>query len=281
MSDWQGILNKPPETHNSDELLGWFTRMAQCLLNELTFVAAGRPHRFAEIEFYYHGEGHPDIFTHRDPIQQQYGRWYFHRTQGEYRSGSFKGLDLAFGEGTNFGGVLIRCIGTPDGNLIDGPSLCVDHLLKETGMDTVAALDKAIDGRRAWDGGNLLRLERAEPPRNQPLYSSGRVGLSLKRFKSSSTATRYILRPYRFLSEPNRIKKGKTYLVLALHAQGKSAAEISQLTGSPGRSVQKYIEDFEAGKSEADFGRYFGIDLSTGDLCRLHGTWYAQMKQPT
>jgi hypothetical protein len=28
----------------------------------------GEPHRLVEVEFYYHGEGHPDPFAHRDPL---------------------------------------------------------------------------------------------------------------------------------------------------------------------------------------------------------------------
>ena len=39
--------------------------------------------------------------------------------------------------------------------------------------------------------------------------------------------------------------------------------------------MQRYIDDFEAGKQTTDFGPYFGKDLTAKDLCRLHGTWLA------
>ena len=63
-----------------------------------------------EVEVYYHAADHPDPFAHRDPAQLHVGRWYFHRTGGTYRGGSFKGLDLAFGGSAAHAGVLIRGI---------------------------------------------------------------------------------------------------------------------------------------------------------------------------
>jgi len=62
--------------------------------------------------------------------------------------------------------------------------------------------------------------------------------------------------------------------------QGASADNIRDLTGCPRQSIQRYIEDFEAGRSAEDFSSYFGIDLSPQALCRLTGTWYAKMSQP-
>src|SRR5262245_54518774 len=129
MSDWHQLLRKPDALRGSDELGPWFTAVAARLLNGAALLAGGVRHRFTEIEFYYHGDGHLDPFAHRDPVQLHVGRWYFHRTAGVYRSGSFKGLDLSFGDGTAFGGVLIRGLATEDDVLVDGPSLCVDHLL--------------------------------------------------------------------------------------------------------------------------------------------------------
>ena len=51
-------------------------------------------------------------------------------------------------------------IETPEGKLIDGPSLTVDHLLDVTGADSVAQLDRAIGGQRrimgVWELGPLF-----------------------------------------------------------------------------------------------------------------------------
>jgi hypothetical protein len=93
MSDWADLCERPKKLTEANAA-DWFDEIAERLLNETRLVVAREPHRFIEIEFYYFDKDHPDPFTHRDPIQLECGRWYFHRTRGEYRSGSFKGLDL-------------------------------------------------------------------------------------------------------------------------------------------------------------------------------------------
>jgi hypothetical protein len=271
------VLQKP-DTLTDATAQEWFRRIADELLTHFALVVGGQFHRFAEIEFYYFSKDHhPDPFTHRDPVQLESGRWYFHRTHGTYRSGSFKGLDLTFGDGQAHGGILIRGIEGP-AKLIDGPSLCVDHLLGTTGARDVASLDQEIAGRPAWDMDSPLHLVFAS--RRKDFYRSGRVGLTLKYAKTSSKdRTSYILRPYRYLTEPRGTAKGKTYLVLALYAEGTKPEKIQQLTGCPKKSIERYIADYEAGKAEPNFDRYLGKDLTPTELCRLHGTWYGQMKQ--
>ena len=269
MSDWPTLMRRPSNLPAGAE--EWFTQIAERLMNGSVLMVGNEAHRFVEVEFYYKGEGHPDPFTHGDALQLETGRWYFHRTAGVYRGGSFKGLDLTFGSAGAYGGVLIRGIETADGSLVDGPSLCVDHLLEKTRCRTVAELDDAIGGRVAWDSNNVLFLDEASAA-SKPLLRSARVGLSLKKARAASDMPRYIVKRYRYLSEPRRTAKGKTYLVLALHAEGKTADEICQLTGCPRSALQRYLADYEAGRQESDFQSYVGIDLSPKDLCRLHGT---------
>lgn len=269
MSDWPSLLRK------REPLGDWFTRMAEQLLNGSRLLVGRQPYRLVEIEFYYWSKTHPDPFTHRNPIQFHIGHWYFHRTHGAYRGGSFKGLDLTFGRRDASGGILIRGLETPDGQRIDGPSLCVDHLLDATGAATVAELDRAIQKRLAWEKGNPLILEMADSLENRPLFRSPRIGLMLKKVAARTEASRFVMRPYRYLTEPRRIKKGKLHLVLALHAQGMDVEQIQRLTNSSHRAVERYIADFERGRKEADFAPYFGRDLSPAELCRLYGVWFA------
>jgi 3-methyladenine DNA glycosylase Mpg len=277
MSDWQSVLCRPDAVQEDEELEGWFDDMAGRLLNGSRLLVGDRGHRFVEIEFYYCGDIHPDPFTHRDPLQLECGRWYFHRTRGTYRSGSFKGIDLTFGDGKAFGGVLIRSIEAEDGTLIDGPSLCVDYLLRTSGYPDVASLDRAIAGRDAWDTDSPLVLEEAADEERE-VYRSARVGLSLKKAVASSQMPRYVMRPYRYLTEPRRVSKGKAHVVLALHAQGETPEAIHKLTGCPRASIQRYIADFESGRREKDFSAYLGVELNPEKLSRLHGTWHARMK---
>lgn len=271
MSDLPALLQKPAGL-TDDAAAAWFDAIASCLLNEHHLIVGGEAHRLAEIEFYYYASIHPDPFAHRDPIQHHTGRWYFHRSHGVYRGGSFKGVDLAFGDGEAFGGVLFRSVETADGTLIVGPSLLVDHLLARSAAGDVASLDRVIGERLAWDGASPLVLVPSPQPCASQVFRTARVGLTLRRSKKRDAGVHYIVRNYRYLTEPRRIGKGKPHMVVALHMQGIAADEIARLTGSPKRSIDRYIADFNAGKKEPSFDRYYGKDLTPGELCRLHGT---------
>jgi hypothetical protein len=267
---------KPAHITADEHFEAWFEQLVGKLLNEVDFVVGGAAHRFAELEAYYHGEGHADLFAHRDPVQLENGRWYFHRTRGEYRGGSFKGLDLAFGDGRAHFGLLVRAVVTPQGVIIDGPSLTVDYLLAQTKAKDVAALDAMIAGRKVWDATAPVFVRPSAEPRQAAVYRSSRVGLSLKKAHGKPDAPRFVARPYRFLTEPRGISKGKVHLVLALHRKGETAEGIAKLTGCPKKTVERYVKDFEAGKSVGEFTGYVGKELSTAELCKLLGTWAAK-----
>lgn len=267
----------PPPDFTSAASGVWFAALADRLLNRSRLVVNGRPHRLIEVEAYYHSAAHPDPFAHRDPVQLHPGRWYFHRSRGAYRGGSFKGLDLTFGDGASFGGVLFRGLETPDGTVIDGPSLLVDHLLTTTGFPMVAALDAAIGTRHVWASDSPLSLVSVD---DQPrrVWASLRVGLGLKtkQFRADDTTTiSYLLRSDRFLTEPRKTKKGKPHLVLPLLAAGMPPDEVSRETGSPLAAVKRYAAAFAAGKDEPSAEPFFGAALGPADLCRLYGWWRA------
>ena len=266
------ILDNPPDGAPVDE--AWFDTIAALLLGQVALVAGGKAHRLVEIEFYYSGGAHPDPFAHCDPIQQQNGTWYFHRDEGSYRGGSFKGLDVTFGLGA-FGGVLIRTIrADEDGKVVNGCSLCVDHLLSQTGHASVAELDGEINGRNIWDAASPLHLRLdAAPPENT--WKTARVGLTLKRAYKHREMKRYIMRPYRYLTDARAVKKGRLHHIIGLHKAGQTPAEIRALTGSPARSIQKYIDNYTEGLAIDSLGRWYGKSLKNDDLCRIHGAFHA------
>jgi hypothetical protein len=270
-SQWQQLLLEPDKLDDDSDHAAWFDAVARRLLCGCRAMVRNQPHRFTEVEIYYHGGKHLDPFAHCDPIQKGTGLWYFHRTNGVYRGGSFKGVDVTFGGTGAFGGVLIRGIEADDATLTDGPSLTVDRLLARTGASTVAELDTAIDLKPVWDASSLLRLEWLPDLLERPLVKTPRIGLSLKRLRKADTPPRFIMRHYRYLSEPRRISKGKLHMVLALHAEGRTVAEIRELTGCNKGAIERYIADREAGTKESDFTPYFGKDLGPKELCRLHG----------
>jgi hypothetical protein len=268
MTPWPD-LRKPRAL--SDRTAGdWFAGIAAALLNRARWVIAGRAHRITECEFYFRGPEHDDPFTHGDPVQVHAGRWYFHKTAGVYRGGSFKGVDVTFGDGTAKGGILIRGAETADGRRIDGPSLLVDHLLESCGHRTVDGFDRELAERLVWDRSAPMYLAESKDA-GWPVFTSARVGLSLRKAWPGSTKPAYLTREYRFFTEPRRIAKGKPHMVMALHRAGRSAAEIRETTGVPAKSIGTYIVEYEAGVAGGRFEDYFGKEIGPKDVCRLHG----------
>ena len=102
------------------------------------------------------------------------------------------------------------------------------------------------------------------------------MGLTLKYVGADSEKRRYVVRPYRYLTEPRRIAKGKLHMVLALHVDGKSPDEIRALTNATKGAIGRYLADFAEGRDEEDFTPYFGRELGPKDLARLHGLWDAR-----
>jgi hypothetical protein len=273
---WQALLLEPDRLDGDNDFAAWFDNIARRMLCGCRLLVAGQAIRLTEIEMYYHGGSHLDPFSHQEAITKNTGRWYFHRTSGVYRGGSFKGLDLSFGGPEAFGGILIRSFETDDGTLVDGPSLCVDYLLSRTGKATVALLDEAIAGRLAWEGASPLYLQWLTHLEDRTLSKTARVGLSMKRFRPSELPARFILKPYRYLSEPRRISKGKLHVVIAMHARGILPSEIRDRTGCPTGAIERWVTDYQEGITESDFTPYFGIELGPRELARLHGSWYAK-----
>ena len=81
----------------------------------------------------------------------------------------------------------------------------------------------------------------------------------------------YLIRPYRFLTEPAAIAKGKVQMVMGLHRALRTPDEIRRATRCPARSIDTYIAEYEAGLRAGRFEDYFGKELGPKDLCRLHG----------
>jgi 3-methyladenine DNA glycosylase Mpg len=277
----EALQKLSPAAHTAEQAYGAvFREIADLLLNQTTLYIAQRPYRVTELEFYWSGPAHIDPFSHGQAMQKQLGAWYFHRAGRQYRSGTYKGLDVAFGNREAFGGILLRSIealaapgrlpGALPGALIDGPCMVVDHILAITASPSIDALVSRFDVTiENTDRRSPLYLELAAGSgRNQTVYATPRIGLTLKK-GTTEARQRYIARHYRFLSEPARIRKGKPHLITALHQQGRLPAEISALTGTRLSVLQGYLEAFEAGRTAPI--EEFGGDLSTSELCRLLG----------
>ena len=83
-------------------------------------------------------------------MQKESGKWYFHKQGGTYKSGTYMGLDLAFGKGNQAaGGISLRSLIPADvinckvfekpahyndlkKDFIEGPCNCVRKILETT-----------------------------------------------------------------------------------------------------------------------------------------------------
>jgi 3-methyladenine DNA glycosylase Mpg len=183
-------------------------QIAEYVLNGVNLVVGTSRCRIVEVEYY----ADPDPYIHGTPEQATAYRWYFHKSGTSFRGGTFKGLDLTFGnviaEHVHHGGVLIRSIRTPSGALIEGPCKVVDFILNHTGAGTIVQL-VALCGSyppSATQTSSILYLEETSIT-HLPIFQGPRVGLSVSH-------PQYLMKPLRFTTVPTELKKGRALLIL-------------------------------------------------------------------
>lgn len=255
----------------------WFRALAARLLCGARLWVGADAHRIREIEFYYQDEHHPDPFAHAHPYQTSCARWYLHRNGAGLRNGTYKGIDITFGPRHGRGGILLRSI-EPEarpGEIVDGSALCVERMLALTGAPDVSTLDARIGPHLVDDRHCPIRIEALSlPDEDLELWATARVGLTLKRAHRHSKMPGYIVRPYRFLSAPRAIKKGRLQLLLAMLLCGLDIDDIRRLTGSPRPTIERAQSHLLQGIRERGTTTpeaYFGRSLDTADQCTLHG----------
>lgn len=267
---WHGLFRRPDCVADEAVRDAWFCRVADALLRRARLVVAGQGFRLLEVEIYRRADDQPDPFAHAEPAQLHPGRWYFHQTAGHYRGGSYKGLDITFGDGRSYGGILIRSVEDAAGRIINGPSLLVDRILSLTSIATVAALDRAI-GPAIWNPRSPVFLALNPDALKVEIYRSARVGLSLKRVAPTTDNLRHLLRPDRFVVEPARIRKGRLHVTLAMMRRGESDQRIAAATGVAAIALRRYREQFEIGRRLDSVGDFAGRLIDWRRLCLLHG----------
>jgi hypothetical protein len=291
-------------------------QLASFLLAGCTLVAGGRRFSLLEVEVYLKGAEHDDPFAHGQAVQFHPARWYFHKTGSGYREASRKGLDVTCGrEGSFAGGVLIRAArDRATGELIEGPSLLVDAVLRELGhskvRDLVASLPAHLsalpaEGSRlylaadAGSGGSAApqappkrrKLEQQQQPAAAAPVACARVGLAIKPGDARERQKlRYLARPYRFVCEPARLRKGRPQLVLGVLSSvsgdpslaSVTQAQLQQAAEQSGASlavVTAARQAFLQGRALQPQQLELGASLSSDKLCKLLGCAYSQQQQ--
>lgn len=230
----------------------------------------GNIRRICEVEFYFCGGAHDDTFTHCDEMQMLNGRWYFHKTGKKYRSGNYKGLDITFGmDNKGYGGILLRSIADVDGNnYSSGPCLLVNEILETNGVSEVADIVKMEGFSEHGDHqGSLFYIEERELT-SAPIYESPRFGLTLKDISGKRPS--FIMQDYRYVTFPEKNKKGKPHLAVCLHRKGTAKKDISKALKSPAKSVDGWIVAYEEGAKQEP-SAFEGKKLTNSDVCSLYG----------
>lgn len=175
-----------------------FAKIATGIFSRTILKVRSKSYRIMEIEFYYYSKGHPDIFAHRDETQRKRGHWYFHKKEGSY-----KGLDVTFGDGTYYGGILLRAIENLDNGLYtEGPSKLVDEILRLHEHKKVRILLKdKLD--------LFLEIKNKAHTSIKGIYKGKRIGL---RPKAQDSDGIFINKEYRFCADITKVKKNRKNL---------------------------------------------------------------------
>ncbi|MBM3436131.1 MAG: hypothetical protein FJY07_07975 [Bacteroidetes bacterium] len=141
---------------------------------------------------------HNDIYVHGHELQQTSHRWYYHGS----------GIDLTFGNGEFFGGILLRALFNIGNNKYTYGPL---QILTEIFGSFPGIHDTNLKFGLIPDEAGILKYE--EP------IAAPRIGLNPKHDPDMAT------RNYRFLIMPKRKHADKTGIVKAMEEQGKYTQE--------------------------------------------------------
>mmetsp|Transcript_51611 Transcript_51611/g.119956 ORF Transcript_51611/g.119956 Transcript_51611/m.119956 type:complete len:262 (+) Transcript_51611:3-788(+) len=259
-------------------------------MNQWDLWIGDKPHCIAELEAYVHAPAHQDPYTHGDEGQNCCGAWYFHRKGGSFKAGSFKGLDLACGDGARgvSAGLLLRSVRPLEpasAKVTEGPSLLVDLILK---LNERASISEFVSGRSAAElnaeATEGLCLKRAASPRTDSVWPAPRVGLVLRQDEQGKThmaggrPADFVARFYRFSTVPTRLSKFRGgFGVAAYLGAGVAASELATQLGMP--KMVEYAAAADRGRCKLP-EEFADKQISTQpDLCELVGCCFAASKK--
>jgi len=195
-------------TINEDKIDDDFQRIANDILNNWVLKVEDALYRITELEFYYRDDGkkHDDSYIHGHELQRQKGKWYFHGS----------GIDITFGNGKAYGGILIRAIckvneGTK--KYCYGPLNCILEIFSN--LSNIYKPEMSFCLIPATD----MLFEKEKPLR------ALRVGLNSE--KDPIMHGKY----YRFFVMPTQKHADKTGIAEALRNQGIDETEIKNIWG--------------------------------------------------
>lgn len=180
-----------------------FKRIATELMNDWVLQVNAKRYRIAEVEFYFVSDKHPDPYTHKHPLQQEMGKWYFHGS----------GIDITFGNNNYHGGILLRAIYDCDiKRYFYGP------------LNTVAEIFSNFSN--VFEGKFTFMLSPAVPTEFdiEEAISAPRVGLN------PNLNQEYCKKRYRFLIMPQEKHANKGEIAESMRSS-KNLDEIAKIFG--------------------------------------------------
>lgn len=81
------------------------------------------------------------------------------------------------------------------------------------------------------------------------------------------------MKAYRYFIYPQLMKKGKTYMICALHfVDGLDVAAIQKVSKTGKATIENYLRDFETGKAKnGNVESFRNLNLNAAQLCQLYG----------
>ncbi len=241
-----------------------FYEITKNLMNHFVLKIDTLEIEFTEVEFYYFEcQYHTDLYVHLDLLQKESSEYLYVHKKPKGRGG----IDLTFGNGKFFGGILIR--GIKDGDIfIFGPAKVREHISKKMGIQECDHCDHNVlqDKFEDLKNKNGISLQKRDQSKEQyDILHSTRIGLDPKVHKEYSNAL------YRFVRldslEAKKDKLFDTYDNLRERTKPKA---ISYLTGvcknfsneksmmeevKNNKQLIKNIEEYEQKVSESFFQR--------------------------
>jgi hypothetical protein len=211
-----------------------------------------------------------------------------------------------------YGGILIRSIKNErSGDIIEGPSLVVDQILKACGVNTNGGIRRLVETIWTYKNGimkgmensnNIVYLELKSKTKNVNLINNMHVFPATKKRKLSDegneklqnlkisieslpiyTSPRvglcwtnaeqmvYFLKPYRYFVHPRLLKKGRAPLIAGLISQVRDCQEIAEIVGMSISSVSTYYSEYTKGKQSCKIAEFLGKRLNIVMFCRMAG----------
>ena len=174
-----------------EEMQCIFYETAKELMNDYVLkIGDNLEIKLKELEFYYYDdEKHPDCYTHNHERQRTTkGQLYVHR-----KGHTYGGVDITFGNGEYYGGILIRGIKIKD-KFISGPNKVKQYLVKNLMLTSEEELENILisfQPKRENKDNNFKQDNK-----NNNLYIYSRHGLSGKFCKFKNALYRFFAEDY-------------------------------------------------------------------------------------